>query len=322
MQQIKLFFVLCLFAIFFIFAIKLPIHEYKHLGCQDIRLRYVNKTLENNKASIKAPELPDYYPNLFPVESFTYADRKNSTWLPRVITIEEHKEYMHLIQLAASLLGKHNITYMAFAGSMLGSWRHWDIVPWDDDFDILASLDDFERVVSILNDTNIMSGQYQELKWTWGLNVIEYPNKYIKLYLSTSKNDYNKKYEYKWPFLDLFFYTTDGKNLKYMKKKRSKVTLDSIFPLSLRPMGPFWLPMPAKPYYFFQNNYGNVRDYCGSGSWNHKLEKSRKKNFVCCASLVNHYEFVDRSCNGTVCIESLYRGDLLLGRIEFNYSIE
>ena len=50
------------------------------------------------------------------------------------------------IKIILSLLRQNKIDYVVCFGSLLGAIRHKGFVPWDDDFDILVSEDDRQRV--------------------------------------------------------------------------------------------------------------------------------------------------------------------------------
>ena len=41
-----------------------------------------------------------------------------------------------LLNITLTVLNRINATYMLYAGSLIGSYRHHDIIPWDDDIDL------------------------------------------------------------------------------------------------------------------------------------------------------------------------------------------
>lgn len=269
-----------------------------------------------NISAVKAPKLPSYYPEPFKVTFFNQSGRRNSTILQRVITETEYNEYMHLIFLVAKLLGTHNITYMLTDGSMLGSWRHWDFVPWDDDFDFIVDLNDKEKLMSIVNNATFKT-HYKNLGWSLTLNREEYVSgEYMKLFLQNSTIDFAGRYEHRWPFIDIFYYKANKTNLWHKINKINR--LDEIFPLKLRPFGQYWLPAASKPRNLIKRFFKNAELICSSSIWDHKNEKRKKRaNSVSCHELKNDYEFVIHNCINDRCTESLYRNGSILGKIEF-----
>ena len=57
---------------------------------------------------------------------------------------------------------KHNITYWLDGGTLLGCVRHKGYIPWDDDLDIAVFEEDYERLLSILQ--NELPQQYR-VEW-------------------------------------------------------------------------------------------------------------------------------------------------------------
>ena len=50
-------------------------------------------------------------------------------------TIDDIK---NMLQIIDNLFKKHNVTYCIDGGTLLGAVRHQDIIPWDDDADIIV----------------------------------------------------------------------------------------------------------------------------------------------------------------------------------------
>ncbi len=69
-----------------------------------------------------------YYP--LEVVTFSYDFWYQSPIQPRKFAVETHQTLMRLILRVCSLLAASEIEYMLISDSLLGSWRHWDIIPW------------------------------------------------------------------------------------------------------------------------------------------------------------------------------------------------
>ena len=94
------------------------------------------------------------------------------------------------------ILNKHNIWYVSAYGTLLGGIRHWDMIPWDDDGDLLVLRKDVNKIMNLKEEFK-KNGLILEQNW-----------KLIKVYMN------DKKY----PFIDLFINEDDnGKFLRCME---------------------------------------------------------------------------------------------------------
>ena len=56
---------------------------------------------------------------------------------------------LDLLQEFTRICKKHNIQYMACAGTMLGAVRHKGFIPWDDDIDLMMTWKNYKKLCSI-----------------------------------------------------------------------------------------------------------------------------------------------------------------------------
>jgi hypothetical protein len=82
-----------------------------------------------------APKLPENYTEPYRVRHYKNdIFIRNSSILSAAMNVSEHAIAMETLRQISRLLGDHGIKWMLTAGTLIGSLRHWDIVPWDDDF--------------------------------------------------------------------------------------------------------------------------------------------------------------------------------------------
>lgn len=65
---------------------------------------------------------------------------------------EHQHELRRLLWKFDSICTSNNINYVAAFGTALGSYRHRDIIPFDDDIDVAMTLDDYQRFEKLVAD--------------------------------------------------------------------------------------------------------------------------------------------------------------------------
>ena len=97
---------------------------------------------------------------------------------------------------------KHNLSYVLWAGSMLGAVRHKGFIPWDDDIDVALIRKDYERFLEICKT---------ELDSSYFLQNNETEAEHVHLFSRLRKNDtyfdnekYKKRNTHHGIFIDVF----------------------------------------------------------------------------------------------------------------------
>lgn len=70
----------------------------------------------------------------------------------REILTKIHQTELKIIKVIDSICKKHNLTYFAIGGSVLGAVRHQGFIPWDDDIDIAMPRKDYDAFLKYAAD--------------------------------------------------------------------------------------------------------------------------------------------------------------------------
>lgn len=231
---------------------------------------------------------------------YEYEHWQSSPLMPRSVNKCEHKLMMELLKRFDQLARKYSLEYMMTDGTLLGSWRHHDLIPWDDDIDLLMSVKFKARLnLAIGLETPLSPSHVIEFYRRW-----DAPKEfeYYKFYFSSSPRF--TEYPWRYPFIDLIFYHENQTHIwQENMRKTSSVLKQHIFPLKRRPLGSLWLPAPKSPHdYFLSINWTKYDQNCLDGHWSHKYERSKHNDYedniipkMNCQDLYEFYPFVQRS---------------------------
>ena len=69
------------------------------------------------------------------------------------ITLREKQDLLvDMLKRLQPIFQEYDIQYWAASGTLLGAVRHHGFIPWDDDMDLLVPIDDFIRLIHLLED--------------------------------------------------------------------------------------------------------------------------------------------------------------------------
>jgi hypothetical protein len=237
---------------------------------------------------------------------YRYSQWKSSPRLFRRVTPCEHILIMRLLMIIERICRKNEITFMMSDGTLLGSWRHHDIIPWDDDLDLMIPLEQKTRFTNAINQMN---------KTLIDKYIIDH-NKGKRQYYKISFKHTPSAGGYSWnfPFVDIFFYVRNETHLWQMDDPGTITKVEYVFPLVMRPFGELWLPAPLKPDQIFKFD---PFDQCRGHFWDHRNETGQGTITLKCNELKHIYPFVQRD-NQTQSTEVLRINDTIIHTIIYN----
>ena len=192
---------------------------------------------------------------------------------------EYKKSAVNLLKKTIDILDECKIPYFIISGTLLGYVRHNDIIPWDDDIDLIVDSSILQKLPSIFARyhqqlTFLMIGNYL-IKVCFSRILGMLPEcKSMKIDCPIYNHCIlNKGGVYNFPFIDLFIYNNNNNNtLTFYNKEWD---YNRFFPIrEVKFVGIKQVKIPRDPNYFLSINYGP--DYMTKivpSSYNHREEK-------------------------------------------------
>lgn len=205
---------------------------------------------------------------------------------------------LEIIDAFDSVMNKSKVEYFLYSGTLLGSWRHHGIVPWDDDVDLAIPHAQRGAVRTALDELkpHFLLNSSGRMRWKF------FSNKSRKIGYSP----------FGWPYIDISFYSFNQEHVwDYDSRTYSmfKFKYDTVFPLRLRPFMGRLLPAPINVESVLNQTY-DINE-CRIGNFIHMTEEERspsERHRVPCDLLKHVFPFVRRDKVGSNgCNETLVR---------------
>ena len=202
-----------------------------------------------------------------------------------LISSLEHQTLLKTFRVFKKICERSNLTHMLYGGSLLGSYRHHGLIPWDDDIDIL------------MNETQ-KPDIIDSFKTVAGYNLCTPENRQWKFYKSDIRiHDHCS--EHMWPYVDIFFFSENETHIwdnNEMYKYVYSFKKTNIFPLTVGLFEGDFASVPRKTSTILQQSY-NI-DLCVNSVYSHKQELVRKGTLISlpCKRVFSYFPFVFRTC--------------------------
>ena len=201
------------------------------------------------------------------------------------MTKYERETLVRLLVLFHELCVEMSLTYFITGSTLLGSYRHHGLVPWEDVVEMLMPEEEraqiwetFQHFANTSDELSVAIGPGRRMKVFHKLWHVLVPI---------------GGFEFGWPLIDVTFYKEDNIDI-WQFEGFNKIPKLLIFPLHLRPFDTVFLRSPRDGYAVLKRLYWNPD--CVSLVWSHRLERSPTIGVIRfeCQEVSRIYPFVHR----------------------------
>ncbi|KAM7539066.1 hypothetical protein Aperf_G00000054264 [Anoplocephala perfoliata] len=179
------------------------------------------------------------------------------------------------------------------AGTLVGSLQHHDLIPWDDDADLMVHIRHRPMIQAALRNLSPSYIIYDQIV----RDKLFFPplDKSVKVGPTTIGGKVVPNKAWAWPFIDISYFIDIGANLgQEHHDPRRKFKLIDLYPVIYRPFGKHWYPTPRRPISFLKSFYRTKRQICTSHFYSHIMEKRVEQRVIECRTLLEKYPIVHR----------------------------
>ncbi len=178
--------------------------------------------------------------------------------LEQRISQDDKEVLIDMIREVSELFEKSNVTYIMYSGTLLGSYRHHALIPWDDDVDFQISINDKPKVVQALANLNKEYIFVQKYNLIW---------KIFNEYRRTPKAQRRHRTQYRrqrilYPQIDLFFFSENSTHAEGIGPDGFPWPKSDVFPIVRRHFEGFLLPAPRNTKAHLERIFPHFEECC------------------------------------------------------------
>ena len=215
-------------------------------------------------------------------EDGQHEHKPKMAYFQTVMTSKQKSILLNLTATLAEVCRSLNVTYFMCGGTLLGSYRHHDIIPWDDDVDLYIEKSKLDQLIPAVK---ALAPFY---KW-----AVSGPRYKFYSYLSSRTS----KHPWGWPYVEINEFAQNETHVWDVSTAfhHHVYPKADIFPMHARPLAHIELQAPRDSFAYLRATYNNSQ--CQGHHYSHRLEREdmiSAREVVPCETFQETLPFVHR----------------------------